>query len=311
VTPAPFELPLRPSDATQLAHLIFDQAERRRLTDEVRNRLAARAAVLHLESITPWLGSLVRDPVHPSTYYVAVDAAGGAPLLLHLATAAAPTSSIFGAAVLIGRMRGAASEVVINAVPFGPGDQENLEKFAAKLDTAFLPRPQGTRAVVAIAPRHPARDLPQAFDAYRTILKRSGRNLAHLLATPAGPSPREVYLAGLWSAIRAGWREGYSLGVRIAAEEAILPAAACSTFVVDAPDREAVAQLYEFIRRVKSARPFGRSFDLQIPADLASTLEWLKGRSIPCQVEGSRLLGTVLDADQIAELGGTMSGTVT
>ena len=165
--------------------------------------------------------------------------------------------------------------------------------------------------MVAIAPRHPARDLPQAFDAYRTILKRSGRNLAHLLATPAGPSPREVYLAGLWSAIRAGWRDGYSLGVRIAAEEAILPAAACSTFVVDAPDREAVAQLYESIRRVKSARPFGRSFDLQIPADLASTLEWLKGRGIPCQVEGSRLLGTVLDADQIAELSGTMSGTVT
>jgi len=75
------------------------------LNDEVRNRLAARAAVLRLETVTPYFGSLVRDPVHPSSYYLAVDGGRGEPLLLHLAPATAPTSSIFYKPLLIGRMR--------------------------------------------------------------------------------------------------------------------------------------------------------------------------------------------------------------
>ena len=90
VTPVPLELPLRPAEAAELAHLIFDQAERKSLTGEVRNRLAARARVLRLSTITPYFGSLGRDPVHPSAYYLAVDGEHGVPHLLYIALANAP-----------------------------------------------------------------------------------------------------------------------------------------------------------------------------------------------------------------------------
>ena len=74
MTPVPLELPLRPSDAAELANLIFDHAEGKPLTEETRNRLAGRASAIRLETIKPWFGSLERDPVHPSAYYLAVDA---------------------------------------------------------------------------------------------------------------------------------------------------------------------------------------------------------------------------------------------
>src|SRR5450755_4495761 len=93
------QLPLRPSDAADLANLIFDHAEGKPLTEETRNRLASRAGVLKLATIQPYFGSLERDPVHPSAYYLAVDgtAMDGtvAGQLLYLALANAPTSSIY------------------------------------------------------------------------------------------------------------------------------------------------------------------------------------------------------------------------
>jgi hypothetical protein len=45
-------------------------------------------------------------------------------------------------------------------------------------------------------------DLPVAFDAFRHILRNTGENWASLEAP---------YEACLWAAIRAGWREGYSV----------------------------------------------------------------------------------------------------
>ena len=210
MTPVPLDLPLRPSEAAELAILIFEQAERKPLNDEVRNRLAARAAVLRLETVTPYFGSLVRDPVHPSSYYLAVDAGRGEPMLLHLAPATAPTSSIFYKPLLIGRMRRPnGPEIVINALPFGPSDCENLEKFVSQIGAAFLPRPQGLRPAIAVSGA-----LPAAFDAFRAILRRSGRNLAATAANPAVLGG-DFYYAGMCAAIRAGWREGYSAGVQL------------------------------------------------------------------------------------------------
>ena len=210
MTPVPLDLPLRPSEAAELAILIFEQAERKPLNDDVRNRLAARAAVLRLETVAPYFGSLVRDPVHPSSYYLAVDAGRGEPLLLHLAPATAPTSSIFYKPLLIGRMRRPnGPEIVVNAIPFGPSDCENLEKFVSQIGAAFLPRPQGLRPAIAVSDA-----LPAAFDAFRTILKRSGKNLAATSTNPA-LSGRDFYYAGLCAAIRAGWREGYSAGIHV------------------------------------------------------------------------------------------------
>jgi hypothetical protein len=236
VTPVPLDLPLRPSEAAELAILIFEQAERKPLNDEVRNRLAARAAVLRLETVTPYFGSLVRDPVHPSSYYLAIDAGRGEPMLLHLAPATAPTSSIFYKPLLIGRMRRPnGPEIVINAVPFGPSDHENLEKFVSGIGAAFLPRPQGLRSAIAVSG-----GLAAAFDAFRAILKRSGKNLAATAANPAA-SGRDFYYAGLCAAIRAGWREGYSAGIQVvaagddldAARETIRNAAGFTRFSTD------------------------------------------------------------------------------
>ncbi len=228
MTPVPLDLPLRPSEAAELAGLIFETAEQKPLADDLRNRIAARAAALRLETIVPYFGSLVRDPVHHSTYYLAVDVHGGQPQLLHIALATAPTSSVFPKPLLVGRMRRAGGpEIVINAIPFGSGDGAALEGFANRIDKAFLPRPQGARTTIVAPPGE------AAFDAFSAIWKRTGRNVAAIgadLADPAGAA----YSAGLWAAIRKGWRDGYSAVVRVSAPEAVADAAAFSTYVFDA-----------------------------------------------------------------------------
>jgi hypothetical protein len=235
VTPVPFDLPLRPSDACELANLILEHAEGKPLTEELRSRIGARAATLGMESIRPYLGSLERDPVHRSTYFVAVDGNNGQPLLLHIALASSPANAIFPKALLIGRMRQVnGPEIVVNATPFGPGDRHNVYKFATQVNQAFLPRPQAGQSAIAVGNRHPEISLPAAFDAFRAIHKRTGRNLAstvqlsasresstdEAIAARDGENPvaaghtrvslRDLYHAGLWGAIRAGWREGYN-----------------------------------------------------------------------------------------------------
>lgn len=231
----PFDLPLRPPEAAALADLIFEHAEGRPLNDDVRNRLAGRAANLGLESVQPWFGSLEKDPVHPSTYYLAVDGLNAAPWLLHIALASSPASGLYPKSLLIGRMRtNRGRELVINAVPFGSADYDNVRRYAEQVDRAFLPRPQGPRAAIAVGNRHPEISLPAAFDAFRSLLKKTGLNLAStsqlsatremavddVIARRDGEDPtaaghtrvsiRHLYHAGLWAAIRAGWREGYN-----------------------------------------------------------------------------------------------------
>ena len=201
MTPVPLELPLRPAEAAEVANLIFDHAEGKPLSGDVRNRLAARAAALKLQTISPYFGSLERDPVHHSVYYLAIDASTRNPLtfplLLHIALAAAPTSSIYYKALLIGRMRRSnGSEMVINAIPFGPHARQNVEIFAARINPAFYPGPQGARTTITVEEGYPA-----AFDTFHAIQKRTGKNFAAL----AGD-----YHAAMHAAIRAGWRAGYT-----------------------------------------------------------------------------------------------------
>ena len=141
MTPVPLELPLRPAEAADVANLIFDHAEGKPLSDEVRNRIAARATALTFQTLTPFFGSLERDPVHHSVYYLAVDSENE-PLLLHMALAAAPTSSIYYKPLLIGRMRRLnGPEMVINAIPFGPRVHQSVETFAARINLVFYPKP--------------------------------------------------------------------------------------------------------------------------------------------------------------------------
>lgn len=235
---APLDLPLNAREASLVGEIIFELAEGRELNEELRLRLGARLAPLRLSSLEVFPGSLARDPIHRSAYYVAVDGLAGGrprPLLLRIASGSTPASGLFPQAQLIMRQRAASGvELVISAVSFSSADYEAIGKFAHEVDRAFLPRPQGTRAAIAAGNRHPEISLPAIFEAYRTILKNTGLNLASTpqlsatremtteeeLARRDGENPtaaghtrvsiRHLYHAGLWAAIRAGWREGYT-----------------------------------------------------------------------------------------------------
>jgi hypothetical protein len=293
VTPVPLDLPLRPAEATELANLIFDHAERKPLTDELRNRLAARAAVLKLETITPYFGSLERDPVHPSAYYLAVDG-HNSPQLLYLALATAPTSSIYHKPLLIGRMRRLnGPEMVINATPFGPTDRENVETFAARINTAFHPQPQGARSTITVED-----DAPAAFAFFRTLQKRTGKNLAAL----AGD-----YHTALWAAIRAGWRAGYTVAADFVVE---LYDAAYSRFGVTVPltaaGLKAAEDAHEQIRRARWGLKIARAFDFELSfhppaaaADIRAALEQLREGAHAPQLAGC---DAARELDEMAEI---------
>ncbi|HLJ47847.1 MAG TPA: tagaturonate epimerase family protein [Bryobacteraceae bacterium] len=118
--------------------------------------------------------------------------------------------------------------------PFASTDHGNIRAYAECIDRAFLPRPQGSLPAIACGNRHPEISLPAAFTAFREILSETGRNLAstvQLSATremttedeiarrdgsnPTAPghtrvSIRHLYHAGLWAAIRSGYRDGYN-----------------------------------------------------------------------------------------------------
>jgi hypothetical protein len=304
VTPVPLDLPLRPSEAAELADLVFDQAERKPLTDELRSRLAARAAILKLETLVPYFGSLERDPVHPSAYYLAVDGIEGAPHLLYMALSTAPTSSIFHKPLLIGRMRRAnGPELVINATPFSPSDHHNLDLFASKINNAFLPRPQGARAEIVVES-----DAAAAFDVFRTVHKRTGKNVAALACDDH---------AALWAAIRAGWRQGYATIGNLPPDstgELIRTRLGFTRFSVDVSSLEpceaalkAAAQMHEQIRQVRAALRLSGTFEWEVglpevwPSDLEFCLDWLKTRGHAVQFASpARIAGTLEDAAAVA-----------
>jgi hypothetical protein len=304
VTPVPFDLPLRPPEAAQIARLIFEHAEGKPLTDEVRNRLAARTAILDLATIRPYFGSLAREPVHRSTYYLAVDGEHGVPLLLHMAPPTAPTSAIFEKPLLIGRLGG----VVVNAIPFGPEDAAAIDRFTAQVDPAFVPRAQGSRpAIVAES------NLTAAFDAFRAVLKRTGRNLA---------ATAQAYHESVWAAIRAGWREGYSAGIDLgdpaSARDVIRACPAYSRFSVRTNSADAAAQVREWIRQARSLAKITAPFDFEISLeaadspttaeDLRALLEGLKARGQTPQLVAPRLAGLagIEDLAAVARLYQTM-----
>ncbi len=301
MTPVPLDLPLRPPEAAELAALIFETAEGRPLTDELRRRIAARAAGRPRHTIVPYFGSLERDPVHLSTYYLAVDVSQGPPQLLHLAPASAPTSSIFPKPLLVGRMhRTPGPEIVINTIPFGPADSAALESFASRVAPAFLPRPHSSRATIVAPPG------PETFEAFQAIRKRTGRNMAAIGAAVGDPAAG--YYAGLWSAIRSGWRDGYSAVVRLSATEIPPEAALFSAIVFDAaplsgagalPEAEcawaveqfagtlpaaetllltarfgpvllAAEKLRNHVRQLRAARKINRPFDFELALDRLS-----------------------------------------
>jgi hypothetical protein len=199
MTPSLFDLPVRTGEAAAIANLVIELAASKPLTDEVRARIISRGAALKLEATKPYFASLERDPIHPSAIYLAIDGINGEPLLLRIAPATTPSSGVFPKAILIGRVPGpGGQELVINAIPFGPGDEESVKIFAEQVNRAFLPKkgPAATRQTEGV----PAAPDPEAaFEEFRQILKTKGLNQA-------------VYKelsGGIWAAIRTGWREGW------------------------------------------------------------------------------------------------------
>ncbi|HYM12040.1 MAG TPA: tagaturonate epimerase family protein [Bryobacterales bacterium] len=176
------------------------------LTDEVR-REAAKAGPQG-DGLRAHYASLERDPKSPKIYYLAADCKG--PHLLRC------------------RPDG------IDVLPFASADREAVRHFAETINRAFLPRPQKDLSAVAVGNRHPEISLPAAFDAFGKILAAKGVNMASTvqlsatremttderLASRSGENPTEIghtrvsiehlYHAGLWAAIRAGWRAGYN-----------------------------------------------------------------------------------------------------
>ena len=175
---------------TLLTETIGDQP----LSDELRARVGAP--------------SLERDPQDPSSFYVVED--GPPPRLLHV------------------RPNG------IDARAFASTDRDSIRWFAERVNRAFLPRPQVALPAVAVGNRHPEVSLPAAFEAFRQIQSKTGVNMAStvqlsatremttddVIAARDGENPtaaghtrisiRHLYHAGLWAAIRSGWREGYN-----------------------------------------------------------------------------------------------------
>jgi hypothetical protein len=261
MTLIPLVLPLKANEAAALADLVYQQLEGKALTADLRSRFAGRLPQLGLETFTPHSGSLARDPIHPSTYYLAIDTQSGA-MLLRIALASSPASGLFPGAMLIGRMRpGGGREIVINAVPFHFSDRETVRTFAEQVDPAFLPRSQGPQSAIVVDGAGSA----TAFRAFRSIFKATGLNIAAIA---------EDYDIALWSAIRAGWREGWN------AQTSDASAAGYTKYSV-AGSMEEIEASYDRIRAAKAGRVF--DFEIGWPGDPATVLEKLKSSGRPAQ----------------------------
>jgi hypothetical protein len=212
VTPSLFDLPVGLGDAARLAELVLDVcgAQPRPVTDDQRSRISARLAAVSFNQMRPLIGSLERDPVHPAACYACVDGIGDEPLLLRMAPSTTPSSGLFPKAILIGRTQIGGRELVLNAVPFGPLDADRIASFSEEVNPAFLPKPAGSRSLIVARSPAPAQAFPDAFAAFRRGLKSTGINNA-AFELMEGQEPGDVYYAVVWSAIRAGWREGYAL----------------------------------------------------------------------------------------------------
>jgi len=232
------ELQLNPDEVVAITNLILRYIERPPLDDHLRGRLAGELDTLRLSGLRPYGASLEQDPTHASNYYLAVDVlAGGTaiPSLLHLVPVSAPSSARFPRVTQTARIRiGDGKEMLLNVIMFTSGDYENVRLFAEEVNPTFLPRPQGALPAIAAGNRHPEISLPAVFEAYRIILQNTNVNMASTvqlsatremttedaLAAREGEDPvapghtrvsiRHLYHAGLWAAIRAGWRQGYT-----------------------------------------------------------------------------------------------------
>lgn len=224
-------------EAKAIAEKIVQISETQELNHEVRGSIAKKLEALRLSSLKPFPESIERDPSYAGNYYIAVDALPGdgvTPLLLQVARASSPVSELFSKPLSSERVHVDGKDILLNFFSFSTRDHENIRIFAEQVNSAFLPRPQRSQPAIAAGNRHPEISLPAVFDAYRTILREMRVNMAstvqlsatremtteEVLSKRDGEDPtatghtrvsiRHLYHAGLWAAIRSGWREGYT-----------------------------------------------------------------------------------------------------
>ena len=265
-------MPLRGSEAAAIADVLFQSMDElaksgRKLNDDTRHRFAGRLKNIETPTVQVYPLSLEQDPIHPSSYYLAVDGlnSGGlhhdavTPLLLRLGLASSPASGLFPKSILIGRMRPAGGrEVVVNAIPFGPNDEGPVRTFTEQVAKSFQPRPQGAQPALIV----PVAAASLAFEAYRRIARDTGQNRASFAADLASAERADIGV--LWAAVRAGWRDGYSLGVtgipaQVSSQEPLERCIGFSRFSVEANDLTAASAIYDHLRRFK---PRGFDFEL-------------------------------------------------
>jgi len=284
---------LSASEAGALADLLLQQAEGRALTDDVRSRFTARIKSLRLSNLNVFAGSLQKDPIHPSVYYIAVGKLtdAGSTMLLRIARASSPSSGLFPNSQLIGRMRTSSGhEIVINAIPFAPSDRGNMRTFVERVDTAFAPRPQGTAPAIEVNASF------GAFDAFRTIFKSTGRNLASVC------SPESE--TAMWCAVMSGWRGGYTAAPATGHQP---PATGFTKYNMDASHGiDAVARAYDEIQSQRRRFDFEISFvnspDPTTARDLSFFLEFCKARGQPVQFVAPNLGAGVEGLRQLADV---------
>ena len=202
---------MKPSEVAALAELIFSDVDRRPLTDDVRSQIAEQAGELGLSSFRPFFASLEKDPAHPGAYYLMVDAMlHGTPqtYLLRFAFASGSAPALFSDSILIGRMRPAGErEVLVNAIPFGPSDSENIQSFTQEVDGSFLPRSEPQPHAAPVAINDIERDIPAAFAKLNG--HGNGTRECPVLSVGDTADRKKAWTVAVWSAIRCGWRSGY------------------------------------------------------------------------------------------------------
>ncbi len=220
-----------------LAEQVFSAVEGGK-PDEVRARLQSELAEHRFSSLRAYAGSLEEDSSHPANYYLAIDALDGTstqPLLVQMSPASVIPAARFGNPLRADHLRlSGGREVDLKAYSFTSRDHANLRTFAEEVAPTFLPRPQRELPAIAAGNRHPEISLPAVFAGFRTILEKLGVNMAstvqlsatremttdNVIAARDGEDPvavghtrisiRHLYHAGLWAAVRAGWRAGYT-----------------------------------------------------------------------------------------------------
>ena len=221
-----------------LAGLLLEACAGERVEDGARAALHMELSKRRFTSLRAYAGSLEEDPSGAAICYLAVDAVEGSriePCLLELSCEAPAAPGRFRNPLQEERWRlSGGREVGIKLYSFTSYDHEAIRRFAEEVAPVFLPRPQRALPAIAAGNRHPEISLPAAFAAYRTILARLGANWASTVQLSAtremttddaiaardGENPvaaghtrvsiRHLYHAGLWAAIRAGWRAGYT-----------------------------------------------------------------------------------------------------